>query len=55
MADLRLSPVVFQRAIDTVTRATELDLEGMYGEAVTQYDAALRDFDTVVTQGTSQR
>ena len=36
-----------------MTRATELDLEGLYGEAVTQYDAALRDFDTVVAQGTS--
>ena len=36
-----------------MTRATELDLEGMYSEAVTQYDAALRDFDCVVTQGTS--
>ena len=43
-----------QRAIDTVIRATELDLEGMYGEAVTQYDAALHDFDTVVAQGTSR-
>ena len=44
---------MFQRAIETVTRATELDLEGMYSEAVTQYEAALRDFDCVVTQGTS--
>ena len=50
---LTCPPAVFQRAIDTVTRATELDLEGLYGEAVTQYDAALRDFDTVVAQGTS--
>ncbi|XP_043195242.1 uncharacterized protein LOC122366752 isoform X1 [Amphibalanus amphitrite] len=43
-----------KRAISTVTRATELDLEGMYSEAVTQYDAALRDFDCVVAQEMSQ-
>lgn len=43
-----------KRAIDTVTRATEQDLEGCYEDAVTLYDTALRDFNYVISQQKSQ-
>lgn len=43
-----------KRAIETVTRATEHDLEGMYDDAVTMYDSALQDFDRVISQEKSQ-
>jgi len=49
-----LKVVTLKRAIDTVTRATEQDMEGMYEEAVTLYDSALSDFDSVISQEKSQ-